>query len=68
MLHKDLRSLKNIDLNRAIIIDNSASSFMSLIENGIYIPSFYGDPEDSELECIEEFLIKIVSQVATGPQ
>ena len=48
-LIKDVRILKNRSTKNIIIIDNLISSFYSCLSNGIYIESFYGKKNDSEL-------------------
>ena len=42
-----------------IIIDNSVISFVGNMDNGIYIPTFNGDPDDKELLPIINFLKEI---------
>ena len=56
---KDLRILSNLDLDRAIIIDNSVFSFAFHLENGIPILPYYKNPHDLELECLTKYLIKL---------
>ena len=60
-LIKDIRILGNRSPENIIIIDNKIISFYSCLDNGIYIPSFYGDPDDNELYQIMPFLEKIHS-------
>lgn len=56
---KDLTILDDRNLKNMIIIDNMAFSFSYQIENGIYIPSFTGESDDSELPKLKEFLLSI---------
>ena len=42
-----------------IIVDNTIASFSAQLDNGIYVPSFYGDNTDSEFEKIARFLLDI---------
>lgn len=56
---KDLRALKNVALSRVIIVDNSVLSFAAQLENGIYIPPFMGQEQDTELEKVGRFLLHI---------
>ena len=53
--------IKNRDPSQMIIIDNSISSFASNLENGIYVPSYNGEADDSELEIISSFLCRIAT-------
>ena len=46
-------------IQNMVIVDNSIVSFYCNLNNGIYIPSFKGNPLDNELYFIEEFLMKI---------
>ena len=59
LITKDLRILNNRLAKNLVILDNSILSFATNIENGIYIPSYDGNPKDSELLKIIDFLIKI---------
>ena len=52
---KDLARIGR-DLARTIIIDNTAENFQRQVNNGIYIKSFYDDPQDTELEEMLPFL------------
>ncbi len=57
---KDLRILKGRCIEKTIILDSSAFSFMGQLENGIYIPPFEGAAdEDKELLTILEFLLTL---------
>jgi len=56
---KDLRILGNRDLKDIIILDNSVISFSEQLDNGIYIPTFEGNPNDNELLKIIDFLKEI---------
>ena len=56
---KDLRLLKGKDLSQVIIIDNTIAAFSGQVDNGIYIPSFWGEEASNELEKIYKFLVDI---------
>lgn len=56
---KELKVIKNRELSQMIIIDNSIISFSSNLENGIFIPSFKGEKEDTELKTLMDFLMRI---------
>lgn len=62
---KDLRSLRDRDLKRVVLIDNTADSYLYQKNNAIPITSFYGDENDCELLKVEKFLggIKNVKDV-----
>ena len=53
--------LADCRLEDVILLDNKVLSFAWQLENGIFIPSFYGDPLDEELPKIARFLISIVA-------
>jgi len=55
---KDLSKLGR-DLKRTIIVDNSYKNFILQPDNGIYITSFYDDPDDLELEEMTNLLVHI---------
>ena len=59
---KDLRILKNRDLKRVIIIDNSIVSFANQLDNGIHVPTFFGGRSDLALLSILP-LLKVLAQV-----
>lgn len=42
-----------------VIVDNTIASFALQIDNGIYVPSFYGEKKDRELDTITSFLESI---------
>ena len=56
---KDVRIIKDHQLEDIVIVDNCVVSFAYTLENGIYIPSFSGDATDSELLTLIGFLTKI---------
>lgn len=58
---KDLRIIKERSLCDIIIIDNMISAFSGQIENGIYIPSFFGNTNDKELLTIQNFLNSVAT-------
>jgi Dullard-like phosphatase family protein len=53
---KDLRLLKNIDLKRTIIIDNSLLSFAFQLDNGIPILPYYDSKNDNEFISLINYL------------
>ena len=57
---KDL-SLINEDLSKTIIIDNTPENFLKQKANGIFIKSWYGDPNDNSLLDLVPILKSIVS-------
>ena len=59
---KDLRILKNRDLKRVIIIDNSVVSFANQLDNGIHVPTFFGGRNDLALLSLLP-LLKALAQV-----
>jgi Dullard-like phosphatase family protein len=54
---KDLRIIKNIDLAKTIIVDNSMYSFSNQLSNGILINSFYNDKNDNDLFNVMNYLL-----------
>ena len=44
------------DLSRVIIIDNLADNFQNQPENGIFIQSWYGEPDDKALYYLAPLL------------
>eukprot|EP01022_Parablepharisma_sp_SALTPOND_P014743 TRINITY_DN2031_c0_g1_i1.p1 TRINITY_DN2031_c0_g1~~TRINITY_DN2031_c0_g1_i1.p1 ORF type:complete len:401 (+),score=3.55 TRINITY_DN2031_c0_g1_i1:143-1345(+) len=58
---KDLRLLKGKKIEKIVIVDNTIASFSGQLENGIYIPSFYGSRDDCELGKVADFLTTIAS-------
>lgn len=55
---KDLNILGR-DLSQTIIVDNSIHAFGYHLNNGIPIPSFYGQNWDTELEILVRFIESI---------
>ena len=60
--YKDLSKLGR-DLSKVIIVDNDAENFQFQPENGIYIKSWYDDPNDIALKQLS----KILGEVAEKP-
>lgn len=57
---KDLSKL-NRDLSAMIIVDNNPDNFQMHPENGIYIKSWYEDPNDTALKHLANLLIKVAN-------
>lgn len=57
---KDL-SLLGRDLNKMLIIDNIPENYLKQPENGVKIPSFYGEEDDIKLLELTKELIKAIS-------
>jgi CTD small phosphatase-like protein 2 len=53
---KDLRIFRDRDLCKIILVDNSILSFKYQINNGVLIPPFYGQKEDTALLQLYGFL------------
>lgn len=53
---KDLRILKNRDLSKVVLIDNSPHTYLFQKNNAVPIISFFNDTEDSEMLKLEKFL------------
>lgn len=58
---KDLRIFSGLSMENVVIVDNSIPSFALQLENGICIPSFQGNKDDTELAKICDFLIGIAN-------
>ncbi len=52
---KDLTTLGR-DIRKCIIVDNHAENFQCHPENGIFIKSWYGDPNDQALARLAPIL------------
>ena len=59
---KDLRIIKNRDLNNIIIVDNSIISFANHLDQGIPIPSFFGNKDDNMLLFLLNFLKELSAE------
>jgi Dullard-like phosphatase family protein len=56
---KDLTILTNgRSLKDVIIVDNNVGSYSSNLENGIFIKSFFGQPNDNMLRSLRKYLMK----------
>lgn len=58
---KDLSKLGR-ELSRTIIVDNNAENFQLQPDNGVYIQSWYNDPQDQGLAKLAPLLIDIVKK------
>jgi CTD small phosphatase-like protein 2 len=58
---KDLRIIKNRRLKDMILVDNTIAALFLQLENGIFIPGYYGKPDDKILIKLCDFL-KFASQ------
>ncbi|MCP3682592.1 MAG: HAD family hydrolase [bacterium] len=58
---KDLRIFHQVDLRDIIIIDNSALSFATHLDNGIPILPFYDNKNDNELLILANYLKEIAN-------
>lgn len=58
---KDLSKLGR-DLSRTLIVDNNAENFQQQPDNGIYIKSWYNDPNDEALKKLAPLLADIVKK------
>lgn len=56
VFQKDLSKLGR-DLSKTLIVDNSAENFQLQPDNGIYIKSWYDDPEDKALPQLAPLLV-----------
>lgn len=56
---KDLRVLGGRELSGITIVDNSVLSFAPNLDNGIFVPMYSGESEDSELKTVTEFLLEM---------
>lgn len=53
---KDLSKLGR-DLSRTLIVDNNAENFQQQPDNGVYIRSWYNDPNDEALKLLAPLLV-----------
>ena len=58
---KDLSRLGR-DLSKTLIVDNNAENFQLQPDNGVYIKSWYDDPNDTALLQLSPLLIDIVKK------
>ena len=56
---KDLRIFKNRDLQRLVIADNSIVCFAKHLNNGVHVPSYFGQKGDVVLLQLIGFLKSI---------
>jgi Dullard-like phosphatase family protein len=64
---KDLRGLGR-NLDRTLIIDNVQENFMLQPNNGIFISTWYDDPEDTALFELTPLLEELISTRVTVPE
>ena len=57
---KNLKILKNIPLEKIILVDNNMYSFAAQLDNGILINSFFNDKEDNELSNVLSYLFNYI--------
>lgn len=55
---KDLRIIRNRDINRMLIVDNLTHSFGLQLDQGVVILEYHNDPNDKELLYIADYLIE----------
>lgn len=55
---KDIQRIVNRKPSQMILVDNLAHSFGHMIDNGIPILEFLGDPSDTELLGLEKYLLE----------
>lgn len=67
-LVKDLTIIKNRNLEEMIIVDNSTSSFVMQIQNGIPIIPFFCKRDDLELIKLRNFLLNLHAAWESGLQ
>ena len=60
---KDLNVL-NRDLKKTVIIDNSILAFAYNLSSGVPLPSFYGQPWDTELPMLVDILEDFRQQIS----
>ncbi len=53
---KDLRCVEELELSRAVLVDNSPLSFIFQPNNGILVSSWFDDAEDSALNSVLQLL------------
>ena len=53
---KDLKILRNRKLSNIVIADNKITSFAAQLDNGIHVPSYYGQADDDVLLTLLEKL------------
>ena len=57
---KDLNQVGR-DLSKCVLVDNAASNFANLPQNGIHIEDFIDDPTDTELPKLGQRLLSMVN-------
>ena len=56
---KDLRIIKNREMNNMVLVDNLSHSFGFQIDNGIPILEWHNDQKDQELKFLINYLVSI---------
>jgi len=64
---KDLRIFANRDMKKMVIVDNSIVSFAKQLSNGVYVPSYFGQREDTILKSVKE-LLKEIAECESLPE
>lgn len=54
---KDLRIIKNREMNNMVLVDNLSHSFGFQIDNGIPILEWHNDQKDQELKFLINYLV-----------
>lgn len=63
---KDLSIIKNRNLDEIVIVDNSTSSFIKQIHNGVPIIPFFCKKDDIELIKLSNFLLNLHNAWESG--
>lgn len=61
-LVKDLRVIKNINMNETLLVEDSVSNCMNQLPNAVPILPFQGNLEDMELLGLAKYLLAIKDQ------
>lgn len=58
LLVKDLRIIRNRDIDSMLLVDNNSSILGTTISNAVIIKDFEGDREDKELLYLKDYLMQ----------